>query len=661
MGQPCVAVVVMLALIAQNCRIAAADEIAGELVGLNVSLAAEKQLVVFDQLATAGEWAAAIDLLDRLSADPGDLLVKASAGRYIGLRSAIQQRLTRLPPAGLEVYQKRTTSNTATLLTRARAEGRPTLLWRLVEDSAATPAGQSALQDLATQAATRGDLELALRLWSRLLPASLAETPAVLPPMLSVPLTDPRQIESVAQRVQLARQLIDTPFGAFKRDARQEVVTRELPPASPKAGSLADDSGADSDRPPRFGPVRWSTVATANCPEPEFQAPLSLAARSSGLLLINDGDVVRAVQAATGDPYWPTGQPDDVGVLWESRDSTLESPDELPCRITGGLCTTDRYYGVLGDTPRWRSRPGLIPQSGSLIALDLSTGQGRLDWRVESRDLPESDWLFHGAPAVARGHLPGDDLVVVPLCRPDSQVELAVAAFFADDGRLAWWRRIGTSAAAAGRPLPETQLLVQAGLIVARTLTGVVVAVDTRHGQIQWASTALVTSPPTLRGSPASLLDARGGRLVVGSPAPSRTEPPQVVGFSLDSGEEVWRQAIPFPVQSVVCAGTEKVLVAGTRLRALASQTGRPLWEHGTEDPIGAGTGAPRVYNSTVVWPSRTGLWGVDLASGTIEFERRITIEPVAQPMELLPVGTDWMLARPEAVLCLPDSNALHP
>jgi len=62
-----------------------------------------------------------------------------------------------------------------------------------------------------------------------------------------------------------------------------------------------------------------------------------------------------------------------------------------------------------------------------------------------------------------------------------------------------------------------------------------------------------------------------------------------------------------------------------------------------------------------VVWPSRTGLWGVDLASGTIEFERRITIEPVAQPMELLPVGTDWMLARPEAVLCLPDSNALHP
>ncbi|MFO1008191.1 MAG: PQQ-binding-like beta-propeller repeat protein [Planctomycetaceae bacterium] len=661
MWRPCVAIVVVLALITQSCQLSAADEIAGELVGLNVSLAAEKQLVVFDQLVTAGEWAAAIDLLDRLSADPSDVLVKASAGRYVGLRIAIQQRLTRLPPAGLEAYRKRTTSNSATLLARARAEGRPALLWRLVEDSAATPAGQSATQDLATQAATRGDLELALRLWSRLLPPSPAEVQPDYPPMLSVPLADPQQIESLTRKVDLTRQLIGSPLAASERHALRENVPSGAQPALSKGGDLPENSPAPPNRPPRFGPVRWSTAATANCPEPEYHAPLSLAARSSGLLVINDGYVVRAVQAATGDPYWSTNLPDDVGVVWESSDSTQESASELPCRIAGGFCTSDRYFGVLGDAPRWRARPGLIPLSGSLIALDLSMGQGRLDWRVESRDLPESDWLFHGAPALARGHLPGDDLVVVPLCRPDSQVELAVAAFFADDGRLAWWRRIGTSAAAPGRPLPETQLLVSAGLIVARTLTGVVVAVDSRHGQIEWASTALVSSPPTLRGSHASLLDARGGLLVVGSPAPSRTDPPQVAGFSLDSGEEVWRQAIPFPVQSVVCAGTEKVLVAGSRLRAMASQNGRPLWEHGTEDPIGAGTGAPRVYNLTVVWPTRTGLWGVDLASGTIEFERRITIEPVAQPMELLPVGTYWMLARPDAVLCLPDSSSLHP
>ena len=632
-----VAVVVLLALIVQTCQLAAADEISGELVGLNVSLAAEKQLVVFDQLVSAGEWAAAIDLLDRLSADTGNVLVKASAGRYVGLRNAIQQRLTRLPPAGLEVYRKRTTSNAATLLSRARMEGRPTLLWRLVEDSAATPAGQSALQDLATQAATRGDLDFAIRLWSRLLTASPTKTGVTPPPMLSVPLTDPGQIEVLTHKLRLTRQLL----GSRRTRSEQKALHAECPP--------------------RFGTVRWSTTATANCPQLELQAPLSLAARSSGLLLINDGLVVQAVQAATGHPYWPTGLPDDTGILWESPDSTLDSTAELPCRIAGGLSTPDRYYGVLGDAPRWRARPGLIPLSGSLIALDLSTGQGRLDWRVESRDLPESDWLFHGAPSLTRGHLPGDDLVVVPLCRPDSQVELAVAAYFADDGRLAWWRRIGTSSAVAGYPLPNTQLLTQAGLIIARTLTGVVVALDSRHGQIEWASTALVSSPPTLRGSHAPLLDAQAGLLVVSSPTSSRTEPPQVAGLSLDSGEELWRQAIPFPVQGVVCTGTGQVLVAGTRLRALASHDGMPLWEHGTEDPTGAGTGVPRVYNSTVVWPTRTGLWGVDLASGTIEFERRITIEPVAQPMELLPVGTYWMLARPEAVLCLPDSNAPQP
>ena len=88
MGQPCVAVVVMLALIAQNCRIAAADEIAGELVGLNVSLAAEKQLVVFDQLATAGEWAAAIDLLCQRVENPKRPSVKLSLETELVVRES---------------------------------------------------------------------------------------------------------------------------------------------------------------------------------------------------------------------------------------------------------------------------------------------------------------------------------------------------------------------------------------------------------------------------------------------------------------------------------------------------------------------------------------------------------------------------------------------
>ena len=112
-----------LAIAASECL--AADEVSGELVGLNVSLAAEKQLVVFDQLVAAEEWIAAIDLLDRLKVDSSSVLVKVAPGRFVGLPAVIQQRLCRLPAGGLEVYRRRHNSAAATLLSRARAEHDP--------------------------------------------------------------------------------------------------------------------------------------------------------------------------------------------------------------------------------------------------------------------------------------------------------------------------------------------------------------------------------------------------------------------------------------------------------------------------------------------------------------------------------------------------------
>ena len=134
----------------------AADDISGELVGLNVSLAAEKQLVVYDQLIAAEEWVAALDLLDRLTTDRRDLLVRVAPGRYVGLAVAIQQRLSQLPTAGLETYRRRHSLVTLALLARARLEHKEATLWRIAETFAATSAAQSANDDLAV--ATIADL-----------------------------------------------------------------------------------------------------------------------------------------------------------------------------------------------------------------------------------------------------------------------------------------------------------------------------------------------------------------------------------------------------------------------------------------------------------------------------------------------------------------------
>ncbi len=639
-----VLVTVAVATCVVSVPLRAADEISGELVGLHVSLAAEKQLVVHDQLVAAEEWDSAIDLLERLKIENGDVLVKVAPGRFVGLPFAIQQRLCRLPSAGREVSQKRTHTVAMNVLTRTRRTRDEAALWRIIDESSATPAAPEALQTLAAQAAARGDLELALRLWGRLLDTRDLPRSMFPAPMISLPDTDLRESRTALLKVIVGRDSVGVPLTS------QELTA--IGGAEAAAWKLGGRPLIDWVKRPRtptesvstLGPLRWTARATANCPLSEYQTPLSVPWSRAGLLLLNNGQQVRGLNAHDGEPYWSSGTPNDVGVVFDDPLAEDDTTRELPCRIAGGVCTRDRYFGVLSDAPRHRPRPGLVPLSGSLVALDIAQGQGRVLWQVESRDLPEPEWLFHGKPSLSPGAWPSEALVVVPLCRPAPQVELAIAAFSQDDGHLVWWRRIGTCAADAGQPLPETQLVAKAGLVVARTLTGVVVALEARQGTVQWASTAMVASPPAQQGSPAPLLDARAGVVVVADPIQS-----QVAGFSLDSGERLWQVLLPFSVQGVVCPPHGQVLIAGTRLRAVSLLQGIPLWEHGSDDVAAAGTGVPLVEGATVVWPTRSGLWGLGLDRGEIEFQRVLSVGPIAGPMQLVRVGSRWCL-------CLPDT-----
>lgn len=656
MRRPLVVVVVLFATLLCRGRSSPADEISGELVGLNVSLAAEKQLVVHDQLVAAENWAAALDLLDRLRVDGGDALVKVSPGRFVGLPVAIQQRLCRLPAAGLEVYRRRHNAGASTRLSRARLEHDEVALWRIVDDSIATRAAHAAIDDLAAQAASRGDLELALRLWGRLW-KERSDTPRVFPtPMFALTTTDSESSPSAQVKSVVARHRVGVPLSAEELTTLGSDSKESWNLAGQPVRELLMDSTAAPARETSIGSLRWSTMATPNCRLPDFQAPQSVTLGRGGLLLIHSGSVIRALNAESGEPYWPTELSDDAGVVVEDEIVFGEPNHEVPCRIAGGVCSSDRYFGVMGEAPRWRPRPGLVPLSGALLALDLDQGEGRVRWRVESRDLPEPEWLFHGSPVLSRGHLTSEDLVLVPLCRPAPQVELAVAAFSQDDGHFVWWTRIGTCAADAGQPLANSQLLTRAGLVVARTSTGVIVALDVRQGRVQWASTAMVASPPKQRGSHTPLIDCRAGVLVVGDPVQS-----QVAGFSLDNGEELWRQDLAFPIHGVVCPPQGQALIAGSRVRSVSLLRGTPLWEFGTDDSSAAGAGVPVVDGATVLWPTRTGIWGLELTTGTIEFERRLFTGPVAAPIQLTQAHTHWIISRPDSILCLQRDGAAGP
>ena len=641
-------ILVLLLTAIVPCRLSDAEEISGELVGLNVSLAAEKQLVVHDQLVAAEEWAAALDVLDRLKVDSGDVLVKVAPGRYIGLPVAIQQKLCRLPAAGRDVFQKRGDAIALAVLHRARQSRDEAALWQILEESSATSAAPDAVQELAGHAAMRGEFELARRLWGRLIESNDLTRSVFPSPMIPLPAVDNRISRTALIKTVVARHAVGAPLSHVEMTTvgHGEAADWTLGGQSIRDLLIATETPHQSTT--TLGPLRWTARATANCPLPEHQTPLSIQSCRGGLLLLNNGQQVRALNEQTGEPFWASGSPEDVGVVFDDSLVDDELNRDFPCRIAGGICSSDRYFGVLGDSPRWRPRPGLMPLAGSLIALDLAQGQGRVLWRVESRSLPEPEWQFHGQPALAPGAWPSEALVIVPLCRPAPQVELAVAAFSQDDGHLVWWTRCGTCAAEPGQPLPETQLLSCGGLVVARTLSGVVVAVDARRGQIQWASTSMVDSPPARQGSFAPLIAARAGILVVADPIQS-----QVAGFSLDSGEQLWQMLLPFPVQGVVCPRHGPVLIAGTRLRAVSLRHGTPLWEHGLDDPAAAGTGVPVVDGPNAIWPTRTAIWGLDLDRGAIQFQRVLSSGPNTVPIQLVRADSQWCLSWPDAVMCL--------
>ena len=284
-------------------------------MGLNVSLAAEKQLVVHDQLVAAEEWAGALDVLDRLRVDSGDVLVEVAPGRYIGLPVAIQLRLCRLPAAGRETYQMRGNSVALALLRRARQGHDEAALWQILEESSATSAAPEAVQELAGHAAMRGDFELAMRLWGRLVELDDLTRSVFPPPLTPLPAVENRMSRSALIKSVVARQAV----GARLSRAEMTAIGDEETAAWTLGGRNLRDLLSTTESPQQatstLGALRWTARATANCPLPQHQTPLSVQSCRGGLLLLNNGQQVRALNADTGEPFWASGSSEDVGVV----------------------------------------------------------------------------------------------------------------------------------------------------------------------------------------------------------------------------------------------------------------------------------------------------------------------------------------------------------
>lgn len=602
----------------------AADPVAGELVGLNVSLAAQKQLAVCDQLLAGEEWENALDLLEKFQADQSDGLILSSPGLYIGLRFSIQQRLCALPPAGLEVYRRRTATVTETLLKQSRLSGDTAALERLSDEFAASTSASEATDRLAATYILRGDPEHAYRLWNRMRSAATERHPGAEPLF---------RVESSHSA--------ETKWTTIQRLWGNETESDLLPghDSTPHDSDLVRINGSSVGTPSH---LRWSTLATENSPLPEMRRALSIAIHENRVVL-NNGEEIRCLNLADGRPAWPSGQSADVGVIHRIAAPKKDRQD-VPCRLSGLVRHGERCFGVAGDVPRWSPRTVLIPETSELFCIDLGLGEGKILWRVESSALPVKGWKFHGPPQISYGVLPDEDQVVIPICRAEQPVELGLAGFRSDDGTLQWWTRVGTAVASANQPIPESSLVVKGGLACIRTLTGVLAAIQVRTGQIQWGSTDCVASPIVQMGSSDPLVDLGAGNLVAVDPVAQR-----VVARSCDSGQPVWDIQLPQRIWGVtVPAQSSQVLISGQRLTALSLLDGHYQWSVGTGDPLDTGTGIPSIAGNVVVWPTRNSVWGIELSSGRVLFRRPLSARPLAVPMRILATEPQFLMTLPD-------------
>ncbi|RLS59128.1 MAG: hypothetical protein DWH91_00915 [Planctomycetota bacterium] len=558
-----------------------AAEVPADLVGLSVSVPAEKQLAVFDQLVADREWEAALTLIERLvSAESPDILVRIAPGQFLDLRAAIQRRLSGLPDAGLAFYRRRADPLAQRLWDRYLAERDETALQQIVEQYAATSIAGRATQSLIERAWRYGDIESVERLIPQL------------------------------------------PDGDLRLAWLSQVSQPEMRPRSHRKSSPAGYFSV--------GAWGWHSPSTISTwPDPGTLVAVSTAHAAIGrpgtprdLVMVNDGWQIRALREDTGTAYWPSEIAGDPGTVVQ-----LELPEENLSlqRVAEGVFSGDRYFGILGDRPIWNTRPRLIPEESSLSALDLGTGEGRVLWRVASRDLPESGWGFHGPPVV-RGQL-----LLAPICQAGAQTQLAIAAWDGDSGQLVWWRRIGTALGQPGTPVEATQLVVVGDRIAVRTSRGVVLVLDVQSGRICWASTQLVE--PSQEVSPGETVRCLAA--CAGGVYATDLSGLAIQSFRVNDGTMQWTQSCTTRCRGITMAA-DQLLIAGSRLSCLRARSGQFLWEQGLDDPAAQGTGSPIWEGDVIYWPTRQALFGLEVQTGRIVERRTLSTGSRPEPTTLV-------------------------
>jgi outer membrane protein assembly factor BamB/tetratricopeptide (TPR) repeat protein len=650
-----------------------------ESVFLDTDATASKKLGAARDLLAARQWNDGIDLIRQISEEHGDHLVSITQGRYVNVHTFCDILLSSMPEEGLALYRARVDPQARRWFETAKADRDQEGLRKIVRRAYLSSYGDDALYLLGQLAWERGNLSLARSYWEQLLPADPAPEEGQLPAILRFPATD---IEPAQVRARLV--LCSLLQGQIARGERDLAAFRTLHPQAAgtiagRKGNLADILEAqaalaamaappgDDEQPRTFAgnaqrnfvqpqaidvggmqwsvplkPVRFERPARINDPFERFQF-LERPERGGtalprevlsyypvvfdNLVLYCDDSAVYArelLSAEGGRPAWG----DDAAIYQLPPEQVAPAGSDRRVGLPRFTVSVDsgRLYARLGSRGARSRQRALSGATGVLVCLDLHR-QGDLAWSVKADefDADGGPWLFDGPP------LASGEYVYVALRRKEPQLQLNVACFEAETGKLVWNQKICVGLEAFGPDIEDIQhqlLTLADGRLYYGTNLGAVAALETRDGSLCWISTyarsdsesaSALTRRQTHGPNPCVYHD---GQVFV---AP--TDSDHLLAFDAETGLVQWDRELKGNVHQLVGVDDGKLIAAGDLLYAFEAETGHTAWVRGRTDPEAATCGRCALAGGLVYWPRKEEILLVETATG----ENRRAVDLAAQ------------------------------
>ena len=657
-----------------------------------------KRFRAIDDYLTEKRWADAIELLQEIAQTDGRLLVKVQEGTstdssvYLNVATRCNILLSRLPKDGLDAYRKKVDPQARRWMDHWKLTHNEADLHKIVREAYLSSMGDDALLALGETAWDQRDIESARLYWTQLVPLGQEAREINLPTVLRYPDSDLNQAEILAR-------LILCTIAENEQDRASAEISRLMELHPDAEGRLAGRNGqlseilkqiqhdalnwqplADADSTTfaltmgrngtvsdsvELGAPKWSQGLPSNKLPPfdrqnllNDKKPLSYHPVTwQDYVFVNSSRSIWAWNLVTGEPAWPS----------EGRTAEIYPPAS---DVAGGLPNQRLYGGAPHYTMtisegRLYARMGSVitngasdeePGDSDLICLDIERGQGKIQWKISSRELTNDPkpWRFEGAPVVMSGRA-----YIVLSRRPN--FEFAVACLDASTGALIWHRPVAASRATFEDHINRVSHLLLtsgAGKLYLSTDAGTILALSAKDGRLDWAITYESVGRTLATAADDSLTPAmyHKGLLFV---APNDCN--RLFCIEADSGRVRWQFRHPEGERwrhllGVVPGGQfGRLIVSGRNLASIdigarkivfgpkaAGLTARP------EQGYGRGL----LVGKTVLWPTQESIKTIDARTGTVLANKPLHVPGSAEIGGNLTVAQGMLLvAQPERMV----------